>query len=47
MDFSWINDRTATIPERPNVTLEFAAPEAEDEEIIDTVLDMLLQSFSK
>ena len=47
MDFSWINDRTATIPERPNVTLELAAPEAEDEEIIDTVLGMLLQSFSK
>ena len=47
MDFSWINDRTATIPERPNVTLEFAASEAEDEEIIDTVLGMLLQSFSK
>ena len=47
MDFSWINDRTATILDHPNVTLEFAAPEAKDEEIIDTVLGMLLQSFSE
>ena len=47
MDFSWINDRTATVPNQPNVTLEFAAPEAKDEEIIDTVLGMLLQSFFK
>ena len=47
MDFSWINDRTATIPERPNVTLEFAAPEESNDDIIDTVLGMLLQSFSE
>ena len=47
MDFSWINDRTATIAGQPNVKLEFAGPEAKDEEIIDTVLGMLLQSFSE
>ena len=47
MDFQWENDRTATIPDQPNVTLEFAEPEAEDDEIIDTVLGMLLQSFAK
>ena len=47
MDFSWIDDRTATIPDHPKVTLKFAAPESENEEIIDTVLGMLLQSFSK
>lgn len=47
MDFSWIDGRTATIPDHPNVTLKFAAPEAEDEGIIDTVLGMLLQLFSK
>ena len=47
MDFSWIDDRTATIPDHPNVTLEFVAPEKSNEEIIDTVLGMLLQSFSK
>ena len=47
MDFSWINDRTATIPDEPNVTLEFAGPEAKNDKIIDTVLGMLLQSFSK
>ena len=47
MDFSWINDRTATIPDEPNVTLEFAPLEERDEEIIDTVLGMLLQSFSE
>ena len=47
MDFSWIDGRTATIPDHPNVTLEFAAPEAKNDEIIDTVLGMLLQSFSK
>ena len=47
MDFSWIDDRTATIPDHPNVTLEFSAPEESDEEIIDTVLGMLLQSFSE
>ncbi len=47
MDFSWIDDRTATIPDHPNVTLEFAPLEERDEEIIDTVLGMLLQSFSE
>ena len=47
MEFSWIDDRTATISDHPKVTLEFAAPEDSDEEIIDTVLGMLLQSFSK
>ena len=47
MDFSWIDDRTATIPDHPNVTLKFAAPETRDDEIIETVLGMLLQSFSK
>jgi hypothetical protein len=47
VDFSWIDDRTAKIPDHPNVTLKFAAPESENEEIIDTVLSMLLQSFSK
>ena len=47
MDFSWIDDRMATIPDHPNVTLKFAAPEDSDEEIIDTVLGMLLQSFSE
>lgn len=47
MDYSWINDRTAIIADQPKVTLEFAGPEAKDEEIIDTVLGMLLQSFSE
>ena len=47
MDFSWIDDQTAKVPDHPNVTLEFAEPEVEDDEIIDTVLGMLLQSFSK
>ena len=47
MDFSWIDGCTATIPDHPNVTLEFAAPEAKNDEIIETVLGMLLQSFSK
>ena len=47
MDFSWIDDRTATIPDHPNVTLKFAALESENDEIIETVLGMLLQSFSE
>ena len=47
MDFSWIDERTAKVPDHPNVTLKFAAPESENEEIIETVLGMLLQSFSK
>ena len=47
MDFSWIDNRTAKIPDHPNVTLKFAAPESENEEIIETVLGMLLQSFSQ
>jgi hypothetical protein len=47
VDFSWIDDRTATVPDHPNVTLEFAAPEAKNDEIIDTVLGMLLRLFSK
>lgn len=47
MDYSWIDERTATIPDHPNVTLKFVAPESRDDEIIDTVLGMLLQSFSK
>ena len=47
MEFSWIDDRTATIPDHPKVTLEFAAPEESNDEIIDIVLGMLLQSFSE
>lgn len=45
MDIVWLDERTATIPEYPDVTITFS--ETEDDELIDTVLGMLLQTFSK
>ena len=45
MDIVWLDERTATIPEYPDVTITFS--ETEDGELIDTVLGMLLQTFSK
>lgn len=45
MELSWINEDTAEIAEHPEITVSFA--KTEDDSIIDTVLGMLLQSFSK
>ena len=45
MELRWINENQAEAVECPEVTLSFA--KSEDNSIIDTVLGMLLQSFSK
>ena len=45
MDFRWHDENTAEVAEMPDVTVSFA--ESEDDTLIDTVLGMLLQSFSK
>ena len=45
MELRWINENQAEVVERPEVTLSFA--KSEDNSLIDTVLGMLLQSFSK
>lgn len=45
MELRWINENQAEAVERPEVTLSFA--KFEDNSLIDTVLGMLLQSFSK
>jgi hypothetical protein len=45
MELRWINENHAEVVERPEVTLSFA--KFEDNSLIDTVLGMLLQSFSK
>ena len=45
MELRWINENQAEVVERPEVTLSFA--KSEDNSLIDNVLGMLLQSFSK
>ena len=45
MDLCWRDAQTAEVSDQPNVTVSFA--ETEDEDLIDIVLGMLLQSFSK
>ena len=45
MELRWINENQAEVVECPEVTLSFA--KSEDNSIIDTVLCMLRQSFSK
>lgn len=45
MELRWLNERTAEIPEKPNVTVSFA--DYEDDTLIDIILGMLLQAFSK
>ncbi len=45
MELCWLDERTAEVAETPDVTVGFA--EDEDDTIIDSVLGMLLQSFSK
>ncbi len=45
MDLRWLDENTAEVAETPDVTVSFA--EDEDDTLIDTVLGMLLQSFSK
>ena len=45
MELRWIDDRTAEVSDRPNVTVSFA--ETEDQTLFDIILGMLLQSFSK
>ena len=45
MELRWINENHAEVVERPEVILRFA--KFEDNSLIDTVLGMLLQSFSK
>ena len=45
MELSWIDENTAEVAEHPEITVSFA--EDEDDSIIDIVLGMLLQSFSK
>ena len=45
MELHWINENLAEVAERPEVTLSFA--KSEDNSLIDIVLGMLLQSFSK
>ena len=45
MELRWINENQAEAVERPEVTLSFE--KFEDNSLIDTVLGMLLQSFSK
>ena len=45
MELHWIDENTAEVAEHPEVTVSFA--ETEDDSIIDIVLGMLLQSFSK
>ena len=45
MELRWINENQEEVVELPEVTLSFA--KFEDNSLIDTVLGMLLQSFSK
>lgn len=45
MDLRWLNEQTAEVAKQPNITVSFA--DAEDDTLIDIVLGMLLQSFSK
>lgn len=45
MELRWIDENTAEVAEHPEITVSFA--EDEDDSIIDIVLGMLLQSFSK
>ena len=45
MDLRWLDETTAEVAEKPDVTVSFA--EDEDDTLIDIVLGMLLQSFSK
>jgi hypothetical protein len=45
MKICWVDEQTATVSECPNVTVCFA--DTEDESLIDIILGMLLQSFSK
>ena len=45
MELHWIDERTAKAANSPKVTVQFA--EAEDTQLINRVLVMLLQVFSK
>ena len=45
MELRWIDENTAEVAEHPEITVSFAKDE--DDSIIDIVLGMLLQSFSK
>jgi hypothetical protein len=45
MEFRWIDDQTAAVSDQPDVTVSFA--ETEDRTLLDIILGMLLQSFSK
>ena len=45
MELRWMDERTAKVADNPKVTVQFA--EAEDAQLIDRVLGMLLQVFSE
>ena len=45
MELCWLDEHTARVSELPDVTVSFA--KAEDENLTNIVLGMLLQSFSK
>ncbi len=45
MVFYWIDAQTAAVSDRPDVTVSFA--ETEDQALLEIILGMLLQSFSK